>query len=56
MELWRCGCGDVDVEMSRCVGMEMWMCGDVDVDVWRCGCGNVYEGDPRSNANTFITL
>ena len=28
-------CGDVDVEISRCVDVEMWMCGDVDA--WRCG-------------------
>ena len=43
------------MEMWRCLNVEMWMCGDVDVwrclnvemcrcgdvDVWRCGCGDV---------------
>ena len=30
MELWRC----VDVEMCRYGVVEMWMCGDVDVEIW----------------------
>ena len=25
--------------MCRCLNVEMWMCGDVDV--WRCGCEDV---------------
>ena len=28
-------CGDVDMEISRCVDVEMWMSGFVDA--WRCG-------------------
>ena len=31
--MWRC----VDV-MCRCGVVEMWMCGDVDVEIWSYTC------------------
>ena len=35
--MWRC----VNVDMFRCgdVDVAMWRC--VDVEMWRCGCGDV---------------
>ena len=29
VEMWRCGCGDVDVELWRCGDVELCRCGDV---------------------------
>ena len=43
MEMWRC----LNVEMWMCGGVDVWRCLNVemcrcgDVDVWRCGCGDV---------------
>ena len=34
MEVWRCGCGDL--EMWKCVNVEMCRCGSVNVEMWRC--------------------
>ena len=28
--MWRCG----DVEMCKCVGVEVWRCGCGDVEIW----------------------
>ena len=47
VDMWRCGCVDVEmemwrygyVEMGRCGHVEMCRCGDVEL--WRCGCGDV---------------
>ena len=32
-DVWRCGCGDVDVELWRSVDVEML--GYEDVEIWR---------------------
>ena len=29
------------MKLCRCGVVEMWMCGDVDVEMCRCGDGNV---------------
>ena len=36
VEMWRCGCVDVEMEMWRCGDVDMWRCGCLEMWTWRC--------------------